>query len=82
MVAVLVRAQHRVRVVVLAGQQPVEVGGVRTQMRAVDLVRQVGRVGHVVTPYAEGCSSFVGGKLRHVEHMRHRPCRVEAYVIA
>ena len=57
-VVVFVGAQHRVRVVVLTGQQPVQVGGVRPQMRTVDLVGQVGRVGHVVTPYAE--DSFVG----------------------
>ncbi len=47
-VVVLVSTENRVRVVVLTGQQSVEVGGVRPQMRAARL----GGLRHVLTPYA------------------------------
>ena len=53
-IAVLMGAEHRMRIVVLTGQQAVEVGGVGPQVRVLDPVREVGRIVHVVTPGAAG----------------------------
>ena len=49
-IAVLVCTQNRMRVVVLTGQQAVEVGRVRPQVRTGELVG----LRHLVTPYAVG----------------------------
>ena len=49
-VVVFVRTQNRMRIVVFAGKQTVEVGCVRPQIRACALVG----LRHLVTPYAVG----------------------------